>query len=70
MRREQWQPKHTVNLVLVLAALLAVVVLAVWADGAYVREILAFVGGLLVPGSALGTLVGRHRSEDDVRPCQ
>lgn len=59
MKRENWQPKHTINLVLVLAAVVAVVVLAVFAEGQYVREVLSFVGGLLIPGSPLATLVGQ-----------
>lgn len=61
MMRERWEPKHTVNLVLVLAALVAVVALTVWGDGAYVREVLAFVGGLLIPGSPVATLMGRGK---------
>ena len=58
MKRESWEPKHTINLVLILAAITAVVLLAIFADGQYVREVLAFVGGLLIPGSPVATLVG------------
>jgi hypothetical protein len=59
VRREQWSAKHTMNLALILAALASVVLLSIFADGQYVREVLAFVGGLLIPGSPVATLVGR-----------
>jgi hypothetical protein len=58
MKREQWEPKHTINLALALAALTAVVLLAIFADGAHITSILAFVGGLLVPGSPVPAFVG------------
>lgn len=59
MKRETWEPKHTINLVLALAAITAVVVLSVFADGAHVEAVIGFVGGLLVPGSPLPTVLGR-----------
>lgn len=77
MRRESWEPKHTINLTIILAAIVAVVLLAVFADGQYVREVLAFVGGLLIPGSPVATLVGRSskpsepsEDEDSGRPTR
>jgi len=60
MKRETWEPKHTINLVLALAALTAVVLLTIFADGQYVLAVLAFVGGLLVPGSPIPALVGKR----------
>lgn len=59
MRKETWEPKHTVNLVLVLASLTAVVLLSVFAEGAHVETVFSFVSGLLVPGSFLPTIIGR-----------
>lgn len=58
MKRETWDAKHTTNLVIVLAAIGAVVALSIYADGAHVTEVLAFVAGLLVPGSPLPTMLG------------
>lgn len=69
MIREPWQPKHTINLVLVLAAIIAIVLLATLAEGQYVREVIAFVGGLLIPGSALPTMMGgAPPAADDPKP--
>lgn len=59
MKREAWEPKHTINLVIALAAIAAVVLLTIYADGQHVEAVIAFVGGLLVPGSPLPTLLGR-----------
>ena len=59
MKRETWEPKHTVNIVVALAAITAVVLLTIFAEGQHVTEVLAFVGGLLVPGSPLPTMLGR-----------
>lgn len=68
MKRESWSPKHTMNLALVLGALASVVLLAVFAEGDHVEAVLAFVGGLLVPGSPLSAILGRERSSGDDEP--
>jgi hypothetical protein len=62
MTREKWGAKHTANLALVLGALAAVVLLSVFADGAHVVEVLAFAGGLLVPGSPF-SVIGRPAAD-------
>lgn len=67
MKRETWSPKHTMNLVLVLAAITAVVLLSIFAEGAHVTEILAFVGGLLIPGSPVSTLLGTGERREPPR---
>jgi hypothetical protein len=61
MRREYWEPKHTFNLVLIVVAIAAIVALSIWADGAHVTEVFAFVAGLLVPGSPVPTVTGGDR---------
>lgn len=60
MKRETWSPKHTINLVIILAAITAVVLLTIFAGGEHVTEVLAFVGGLLIPGSPIATLMGER----------
>lgn len=61
MKRERWEPKHTFNLVLITTAIAAIVALSIWADGAHVMEVLAFVAGLLIPGSPVATITGDHK---------
>lgn len=51
--------KHYVWGAVACATLIAVVLLAIFADGAHVTEILAFVAGLLIPGSPLGGIARR-----------
>lgn len=68
MKRESWSPKHTMNLALVLGALASVVLLSVFAEGDHVEAVLAFVGGLLVPGSPLSAILGRERASGDDEP--
>ena len=59
MKKETWDAKHTINLVTIVAGLASVVLLAIFADGQHVTEVLAFVGGAMLPGSPLSTIVGK-----------
>ena len=58
MRRENWEPKHTLNAVIVIAALAAIVLLSIYSDGSHVDAVVGFVSGLLVPGSPIPALFG------------
>ena len=59
MKREPWQPKHTLNLAVFTLALVAVVLLEIFAHGQHIDAVLGFAAGLLVPGSPLAALTGK-----------
>lgn len=50
--------KYTLWAVVFVATLAAVVLLSIFAEGEHIEAVLAFAGGLLVPGSPLGRFFG------------
>lgn len=61
MKKEPLAAKHVVWSVVLVATLAATVLLSVFAEGAHVEAVLAFAGGLLIPGSPLGGVVRGER---------